>query len=67
MSKINRVIILLVVIHCIFSVQFDISSVSTCVKESEKGYCTRWEQNGTVQENYGACFSKQVKVLVWEN
>lgn len=41
---------------------FDISSSSICTNYSS-GFCTRWEQNGTVQEQMGSCFPATSKVM----
>ena len=54
MTKISLAILLLIV--SVFSTNFDILSTSVCVSVAQSGYCTRWEQNGTVKENYGSCF-----------
>lgn len=44
------------------STNFDITSTSVCTSMSA-GFCTRWEQNGTVQEQLGSCFPAGARVL----
>ena len=41
--------------------RFDIRSQSRCT-DTAKGYCTRWEQNGTVDEMMGGCFPASARV-----
>jgi hypothetical protein len=55
-----------ILLGCLFVLtlhaSFDISSSSTCTNYSS-GFCTRWEQNGTVQEQMGSCFPATAQLM----
>lgn len=59
MRSILFIVTLLVGASC---ANFDIVSSSVCTDFS-KGFCTKWEQNGTVQEQLGSCFPGDAKVI----
>ena len=49
-----RVVVLGILLVLSAASGFDIASVSTCTNVSAAGYCLRWQQNGTVQEQLGS-------------
>ena len=56
----------ILLVSCILAVaistQFDITSTSTCTNYAS-GFCTRWEQNGTVIEQLGSCFPSDTLLM----
>lgn len=42
---------------------FNITSTSLCTNVSAQGFCLRWQQSGTVREDYGSCFPAHAKVM----
>lgn len=48
------------------SATFSITSVSSCTQQSATGFCTRWEQNGSVVETT-SCFPAHAEVYVLED
>lgn len=58
----NKFICIATLIVLISSSNFDITSTSTCTNFTA-GFCTRWEQIGTVQEQLGSCFPNDVQVI----
>ncbi len=42
---------------------FDIVSTSTCVNVSSTGYCLKWSQNGTINQQLGSCFPSDALVM----
>ena len=42
---------------------FDILSTSTCVNVSTIGYCLKWSQNGTINQQLGSCFPADALVM----
>lgn len=57
------IIFCLALLITVKSTNFDIRSVSNCTFQNSNGFCTRWEQNGTVQEQLGSCFSENMRVI----
>ena len=49
MNKAANFIILALIVLTVYSAKFNIASTSTCTETSKAGFCTRWEQNGTVE------------------
>ena len=49
MNKAAYLIILVLIVMAVYSAKFNIASTSTCTETSKAGFCTRWEQNGTVE------------------
>ena len=60
-----KVIVLSLLIIFALGANFDIISTSTCTN-TVNGFCTRWEQNGTVQEQMGSCFPGNARVITQE-
>ena len=58
-----RVVVLGILLVLSAASGFDIASVSTCTNVSAAGYCLRWQQNGTVQEQLGSCFPGSALVM----
>lgn len=57
-----KVVVLSCLIMLTFGSNFDIVSTSTCTA-IQNGFCTRWEQNGTVQEQLGSCFPANTRLI----
>lgn len=57
----------LILISLIFTIslaaEFNITSTSLCTNVSAQGFCLRWQQSGTVKENYGSCFPAHAQVM----
>ena len=59
----NLILLLTLILACTHAAKFNILSTSVCTSTSAAGFCTKWEQNGTVQEETVACFSGETLVL----
>jgi hypothetical protein len=57
-----KFLLLAVFVGVVLSTNFDITSTSVCTNTAN-GFCTRWEQNGTVQEQMGSCFPANARVI----
>ena len=55
-------ILALLLVVCL-TTDFNISSTSTCTNLSATGFCTRWEQSGRVEEDYGSCFPADAQLM----
>jgi hypothetical protein len=60
--QIMKVVILSLLLILALGSNFDIVSTSACTNTAN-GFCTRWEQNGTVQEQLGSCFPGSARVM----
>jgi hypothetical protein len=58
----NTVVTLACLLLLANAANFDISSSSTCTNYTA-GFCTKWEQTGTVQEQMGSCFPGNARVI----
>lgn len=58
----KQVLLLVALVALISATNFDITSTSSCTNFAA-GFCTRWEQNGTVQEQLGSCFPGKARVM----
>lgn len=58
----KKIILIFLVILLATSTNFDITSTSTCTNFTS-GFCTKWEQTGTVQEQMGSCFPANTQVI----
>jgi hypothetical protein len=61
-QKMSKTLLLACLLVFALSTNFDITSTSVCTSTSG-GFCTRWEQNGTVQEQMGSCFPATARVI----
>ena len=59
----NFILLFTLIIAYTHAAKFNILSTSVCTSTSAAGFCTKWEQNGTVQEETVACFSGDMFVL----
>lgn len=66
MKNSKTFLLLAILLVCVYTATFDIKSVSICTQQSSQGFCTRWEQNGSVQETTG-CFPPYTEVYALEN
>ena len=57
-----KYLLLALLIVLSLSTNFDITSTSACTNTAN-GFCTRWEQNGTVTEQMGSCFPADARVI----
>lgn len=48
MNKAVYFVLLALFLFTAHSAKFNIASTSVCTETSKTGFCTRWEQNGTV-------------------
>lgn len=66
MSKLTILVLCLLFAAAVNGATFSINSVSTCTTQSATGFCTRWEQNGSVVETT-SCFPGSSEVYVIED
>ena len=57
-----KILLVALLIALTFSTNFDITSTSSCTNIAN-GFCTRWEQNGTVTEQLASCFPAGARVI----
>ena len=48
MNLLKALCCLLILFSAVFTANFDINSTSTCTQSNENGFCTKWEQKGSV-------------------
>ena len=58
----NKLIFAATILVLALATNFDITSSSTCTNFTA-GFCTKWEQTGTVQEQMGSCFPASARVM----
>ena len=58
----NKLIFAASILVLALATNFDITSSSTCTNFTA-GFCTKWEQTGTVQEQMGSCFPAPARVM----